>query len=1100
MSLRPTIAIVVVLLMIVPPALTAASFKEDSAGECTGPRAFDPWWDYGWNFRRPVTIDNTANAGGLVNYQLLMNITYDSDMRPDFADLRFAQYNQTLGQAVALPYWIESKADGTNASVWVNVSSIAAQGTSTIHMYYGNPSANSGSNGTLAFDFFDDFENSTLKGGWTFWNPGGDDSYSLTERPGWLRIKVVGDSDTFDFVNAAPFMYWAHPTPNTNFVVQTKEDGTGVSTTNRHSLLAYIISLNMGRENKGYWGAYSSTTSCKFEADGFRGIVGNTGAVIHDLRFRKVDSSLYYDWSLDRMSWTNTGSYTLLSTPIYWGLGGKSWGGGGGFNADFDYFIVRKSISPEPTYAIGPEELPFKFISMTHSPAKMNIGDTVFFNATFNNPTLETIKIQLAAREADAFNDTPDYFFQDEVKLAASSDTAFPFNWTAVGGSHTIWLAVFGHPFASVKIKVNRDPVLAPVKDQSLLQDREFLLQLNASDPDGDKLDWYIDNPLLNLTPSSNRSSRISFLPTNDDIGIHRANITVKDPMNRTASIRMNFTVNNVNDPPTLEKIPSLSATQYKELRYKVNATDPDSKWGDVLSYGDNTDLFDIDERTGVFFFTPTEEHVGKHNVKVTVTDKEGVSETGSFTITVANANDPPTLEILPPQFTLQGRAFQLKVAAADPDLKSDPTEKLRFSDDCPLFNINNDTGMISFTPSNDEVGVWKAKITVTDRGGLTNTTALTITVMNANDPPTMDAIPAQTATEEQPFQYQCVAADPDMKWGLDNLTFSDDTELFNIDPKTGAIAFTPTGGQEGIRRVTITVKDEDGAQVSASFDLSVVHVNHPPFDVAIRFPSDGARLKEGDQMWLDGTGKDSDKGDTLRYSWRDNENPIGTGKNISVNLKPGKHTIRLEVSDGTEMVISEVSVEVTKKEVITVAGSGDWTMMAGAAVAVVAVLAILGVLATRRRSKPAREEPSDGSRVSSIPEGDTVALPPVPPAEAAAQDHGSDEDARMIIDSAVDRLSDYQEAHPEEALDVGPVMEKLDIARGFLESGEYEDALAFAMEADATVSKMTQPHAPKRVAVKKKKAIAGKTACPGCGEELQPGWPACPVCGEKTR
>ncbi|MGQ9583736.1 MAG: hypothetical protein ACUVV6_09555 [Thermoplasmatota archaeon] len=133
-------------------------------------------------------------------------------------------------------------------------------------------------------------------------------------------------------------------------MVQTREDAAGVGTYCRHSLLAYIISLNQGMENKGYWGAYTSTTSCKFEADGFRGNVDNTGAATHELRFRKVGSTLYYDWSTDGAKWTNSGSYNPSSTPVYWGLEGKSWAGGGGFNADFDYFIVREHTSPEPTW------------------------------------------------------------------------------------------------------------------------------------------------------------------------------------------------------------------------------------------------------------------------------------------------------------------------------------------------------------------------------------------------------------------------------------------------------------------------------------------------------------------------------------------------------------------------------------------------------------------------------------------------------------------------------------------------------------------------------------------------------------------------------
>ena len=317
----------------------------------------------------------------------------------------------------------------------------------------------------------------------------------------------------------------------------------------------------------------------------------------------------------------------------------------------------------------------------------------------------------------------------------------------------------------------------------------------------------------------------------------------------------------------------------------------------------------------------------------------------------MGNVNDPPELEFQPPQYATQGKLFQLKVVAADPDQKSDPTEKLTFGDDSSLFNINADTGLVSFTPTNDQLGTWRCNITVTDKGGLTNTTPLVINIMNANDPPSIEAIPAQTATEGQPFRYQVNATDPDLKWNIDNLTFSDDSDLFNIDPKTGVISFTPAGAQVGLKRVTITVKDDKGASTSASFDITIIHVNHPPYDVTIRYPADGAKLKEGDAMWLDGTARDADKGDVLEYSWSDNGGPVGTGKNISVNLKPGKHTIGLDVSDGTDTASKEITVTVEKKPAGTAGTGGSGlipSVSAGAATA--ALLAGVAIMAVLRR------------------------------------------------------------------------------------------------------------------------------------------------------
>jgi hypothetical protein len=1036
------------------------SFFPASADDKSSNAAENPtWWDPGWRCRKAVTIDNTRNPSALSGYQVPVNITFDGDMNADFSDLRFVQYNSSSGQSVELPYWVEDRLNSVFASAWVNVGNLPGGTSTTIHVYFGNSQAAGKSNGTTTFDFFDDFDGASLD--WNAWDKASAEVADSEITVSGSTLNIQGSGTTMEYIKSKTYM--AMP-----------------STAIRTKMRDYLASSYPGEFGYGYRSyllqgnsilkqAFTSDQFCLLNHAGTS--ESNAGGILDDDSYHLWDLR----WAVDKTELLrDTISQGILLTyvspgPLFVSLGHPENAAPNTWQGSFDWFLVRKFSDPEPTCTIGQKEYAFSFKSMSFHPQRPSSGDNVMINATFRNPMSTSMTVQASFKYGNDFNQSQP-IWDGPVVLAPSADTVVSVDWPTIGGQQTIWVAAFGRSVGSAKIAVNQNPALAPVKDQQLWQDREFLLQLNASDPDGDTLTWSINNSVFNLTPQNNRSAQLSFLPTNDDIGIHRANITVRDPLNRTASMRVNFTVNNVNDPPSLVKIPPLSATQYKELRYQAKATDPDLEWGDVHTFSDNTDLFDIDEKTGVFFFTPAEEHVGKHNVKVTVTDMDGASETSSFTITVANVNDPPTLEFLPPQFALQGRLFQLKIVAADPDVKSDTTEKLRFSDDSALFNINNDTGMVSFTPSNDDLGTFRANITVTDRGGLSSTTLLTITVMNANDPPTMDAIPAQTATEEQPFLYQCIVSDPDIKWGLDNLTFSDDSELFTIDPKTGAISFTPTGGQAGIKRVTITVKDEKGASASASFDITVVHVNHPPFDVVIRFPSDGAKLKEGNQMWLDGIAKDSDKGDTLEYSWSDNGNPAGVGKNISVKLRPGMHTIALEVSDGTETVRSEISIEVTKKESITVAGGGDWALMAGAAVAVVAILAIVGVLAARRKRKPEEQDAMAAAMASSIPEGETVALPPVPPAEAARQEPGTGEKAKKMIISTVDRLSDYQEAHPDEVLDVEPVMETLEIARGLLKSGEDDDALAFAMEAESAVAKLTKEVAPRRVAIKKKK------------------------------
>ncbi|MHC1565217.1 MAG: type IV pilin N-terminal domain-containing protein [Candidatus Syntropharchaeales archaeon] len=111
------------------------------------------WWNVGWSYRRSINITSSA---ALTDYQILLDIDYDSDMQSDFDDLRFVTEDGDK-----LSYWIENRVNDTNADVWVKVPSIAA-GNTIIYMYYGNAGASSESDGEATFEFFDDFDDPSL--------------------------------------------------------------------------------------------------------------------------------------------------------------------------------------------------------------------------------------------------------------------------------------------------------------------------------------------------------------------------------------------------------------------------------------------------------------------------------------------------------------------------------------------------------------------------------------------------------------------------------------------------------------------------------------------------------------------------------------------------------------------------------------------------------------------------------------------------------------------------------------------------------------------------------------------------------------------------
>lgn len=107
-----------------------------------------------WKYRRTIHLNPPTCQS---NYAVLVTLTVDimgnpyTHIKKDGSDLRFTGPDgKTL-----LNYWIELWNNTGISRIWVQVED---PGTAKIYMDYGNPNANSFSDGTSTFDFFDDFD------------------------------------------------------------------------------------------------------------------------------------------------------------------------------------------------------------------------------------------------------------------------------------------------------------------------------------------------------------------------------------------------------------------------------------------------------------------------------------------------------------------------------------------------------------------------------------------------------------------------------------------------------------------------------------------------------------------------------------------------------------------------------------------------------------------------------------------------------------------------------------------------------------------------------------------------------------------------------
>jgi hypothetical protein len=157
MRKKPLILLVFLLMLYIAPMIFSLSYGSAViSNEQHMTKEFSisaEWYDPLWDYRKSITIEQDSGIAG-ADFQVLVQVTYDSHMEADFADIRFVDDDH----ATLLDYWLESK-NATSATFWVEVKDYLSVNVSpmTIYMYYGNDAVSTTSNGENTFLFFDNF-------------------------------------------------------------------------------------------------------------------------------------------------------------------------------------------------------------------------------------------------------------------------------------------------------------------------------------------------------------------------------------------------------------------------------------------------------------------------------------------------------------------------------------------------------------------------------------------------------------------------------------------------------------------------------------------------------------------------------------------------------------------------------------------------------------------------------------------------------------------------------------------------------------------------------------------------------------------------------
>lgn len=302
-----------------------------------------------WGNVEAFVIDNSTNSAALTNYQVKLTVNTEAPilaghMEANGNDIRFS-----TDCSDSLFYYIENYINTDSTAIWVNVPFVAAGGSDTIYMYYGNLSAPAFSNADSTFDFFDDFSAGVLDT--NKWEVRGAPTYSFNN-----GIITFYGSNNWDYMRTVP--QFTYP-----IVLEESHTGNGPSagsvfgitgTDNRYTFRESNGNLMGTTEDPDVSGGNS------WYDQNYPGVPMSLDPnVFYDYRISvepAVGSLQYYEFcNLTTSNCAGPTSMTAYSGPsIYAGISSYS----SSFIGYYDYFRIRKYSAVEPSISQVAADLP----------------------------------------------------------------------------------------------------------------------------------------------------------------------------------------------------------------------------------------------------------------------------------------------------------------------------------------------------------------------------------------------------------------------------------------------------------------------------------------------------------------------------------------------------------------------------------------------------------------------------------------------------------------------------------------------------------------------------------------------------------------------
>jgi gliding motility-associated-like protein len=358
------------------------------------------------------------------------------------------------------------------------------------------------------------------------------------------------------------------------------------------------------------------------------------------------------------------------------------------------------------------------------------------------------------------------------------------------------------------------------------------------------------------------------------------------------------ITVANINDAPTNISLSASTVVENSASGTTVatlSATDADA--GDTFRYtlvsgtGDTDNAsFTIDGTTlktaGVFDF----ETKSSYSIRVRVTDAAGLTFEKEFAITVTDINEAPTALALSNISVLENAASGTAVgtlAGTDPDAGDTHTYTLvtgTGSTDNASFTITGTTLSTAAVFNFEAKNSYSVRVRVTDAGGLSFERAFTISVIDVNEAPTLNAITDRrvyNVSTSQVVNLAGITAGPETAQTTTTSVSTSNPSVFSAINVVGTqIQFTLAAGIVTPQDVIVTVRVRDNGGVANGGVDTIVRtfrLGIDPMPVAAATPN---LITLGATAQLSAAGANA-----INYTWVavGGSGIVGSGANINV-------------------------------------------------------------------------------------------------------------------------------------------------------------------------------------------------------------------------